>query len=80
MRLNKNAEALLKSALASETLPAKLILECWNAERPHFGGAAGHRYDGNSRTCAYCFRPKTWKPVNAGYHSSCLAYGYEDEP
>jgi len=47
----------------------KLLLECWNAETPHFLGNGPHRYDGKSKKCAYCNRPMNWKPVNPGFAS-----------
>ncbi len=56
---------------------AKLLLECWNAETPHFGGCGPHRYDGTDKFCAYCNRPKNWKPQNAGYLAGQVVYGDE---
>ena len=44
----------------------KLMLECWNAETPHFGGVGSHRYEGKSQACVYCNRPRNWAPINAG--------------
>ena len=45
----------------------KLLVECWNDDRPHFGGGMPHRYDGKAKRCSYCDRPINWKPINAGY-------------
>lgn len=53
----------------------KLLIECWNADAPHFGGTGPYRYDGRARLCAYCDRPKGWKPVNPGITASDLLYG-----
>lgn len=45
---------------------AKLLLECWNDENPHFGRSMPHRYDGVKKFCSYCGRPKDWVKVNPG--------------
>lgn len=70
----KRAKKILRAG-KNEFLFFKLLLECWNAETPHFGGDGPHRYDDNSKLCGYCDRPKNWKPGNAGYYASELAYG-----
>jgi len=44
------------------------IIKIWNHDHPHFGGDAGHRYDGRSQYCAYCNRPKNWKPRNVFFN------------
>jgi hypothetical protein len=56
----------------------KLLLECWNANTPHFGGDGPHRYDGKDRKCAYCSRPKDWVNVNPGVAASEILYGSEE--
>lgn len=65
----------LLEALHCDDLLIKLILELWNSERPHFGGDSSHRYNGTDKTCAYCFRPKDWKSINASYYANELQYG-----
>lgn len=73
----------IKAAPASEefqSLMIKSLLEMWNARTPHFGGSGPHRYDGISKECSYCLRPKNWKPVNAGFWSSEILYGTACEP
>ena len=59
-------------------LSIKLLIECWNEETPHFAGGGPHRYDGRSAHCAYCNRPKNWKPKNAGYIAMMLTEDIED--
>jgi len=70
----RNVSLVKKTIKDNDTLMAKLLLECWNAERPHFGGVGPHRYDGKDKNCCYCNRPKNWKPVNAGMEA-CLVHG-----
>ena len=54
-----------------ENFRAKIILEHWNAERPHFGGGGPHRYNtAKDKECCYCGRPRDWKCVNAGFVAS----------
>lgn len=74
----KTLRPKLKRMLKSEDYQVcllKLLLECWNAETPHFGGCGPHRYDGQSKTCSYCGRPKSWKPVNPGYVAGEVLHG-----
>lgn len=69
-RYERIAGKALKVIQAHPALAVKLLLECWNAEAPHFGGGDGgmpHRYDGNLKRCAYCLRPKRWKQANPGF-------------
>jgi hypothetical protein len=56
---------VLNTIKDNQPLMIKMLLELWNAERPHFGGVAPHRYDGRSNRCWYCSRPKKWAKVNA---------------
>lgn len=70
----KAATAALKAITAHKNIGVKLLLECWNADTPHFGGGMPHRYDGSDKECAYCLRPKTWKKINPG-----LAVGFIDD-
>lgn len=37
------------------------ILEMWNTKDHH--GGLPHRYDKSDKECAYCLRPKDWKPI-----------------
>ncbi len=57
----------------------KLMLECWNAKTPHFGGGGPHRYDGKSKKCGYCNRPINWKPVNPSFAASEIREFLDDE-
>jgi hypothetical protein len=59
----------------NDFLLMKLLLECWNAETPHFGGCGPHRYDNNSKYCGYCNRPKDWAKVNASYSANEILEG-----
>ena len=73
----RNKTQLMRTATDEECrwIVLKLVLECWNANLPHFGGCMPHRYDGADRFCAYCNRPKDWTPVNPGVTASDLLYG-----
>jgi hypothetical protein len=73
----KDKKLIIKTVEDCDHLLIKLLIECWNAESPHFGGAMPHRYDGIEKTCSYCTRPKDWKPVNAGYYAGQILYGEE---
>lgn len=64
---------LLRTASLNDAVVFKLVLECWNAEHPHFGGNGPHRYDEGARECGYCFRPVDWVPMNAGVVANDLA-------
>jgi hypothetical protein len=69
----KKHRTLLKNTAAEcPVLMFKLLIECWNAKTPHFGGDMPHRYDGTSKECAYCNRPKDWAPYNSGFLASQL--------
>ena len=61
----KNKVSKLYNQL-DETIKLKTILDLWNNPTPHFGGSGPHRYEGASKTCCYCNRPKDWKPCNTG--------------
>lgn len=71
--LKRDANNLRKTKNEVHALMYKLLLECWNAETPHFGGAGPHRYDGAEKKCAYCNRPIDWEPKHASYFASELA-------
>ena len=75
--ISKVAKLIKKTIGDSEHLLLKLVIECWNAKTPHFGGSGPHRYDGNDKNCAYCNRPKDWTPINAGYYATYIAEGEE---
>lgn len=73
MKIAKRHNDALRGAFETlDQLKLKLIIECWNAETPHFGGAGPHRYDGREKRCAYCARPKDWKALNSGWWASEL--------
>lgn len=69
--INAKTKKTLKSTLRqNKFLLAKLLIECWNAETPHFGGSGPHRYDGNDKQCCYCNRPKDYKPLHSSFVAS----------
>jgi len=64
--MDKGAKQLAKvfSDKNYESRVLKLLIDCWNEPKPHFGGDGPHRYDSKSKICCYCGRPKGWKPIS----------------
>lgn len=52
----------------------KKLIQEWNHPTPHFYGDGPHRYDGKSKECLYCGRPKNWTEHSPNYASEVL-YG-----
>jgi hypothetical protein len=69
---NKRVSTLKLLKELPDSILYKAILELWNAETPHFGGSGPHRYEGKSKNCVYCNRPKNWKNCNVGLLASEL--------
>jgi len=67
MKLTKGDKKTIGILFQNKPWLLALIIKQWNAETPHFGGDMPHRYDGKSRRCSYCERPKNWKPRNVFY-------------
>ena len=55
---------IFQKALTLPALRNHAMLDMWNHNSPHFGGNGPHRYDGKSKQCSYCLRPKNWKKQN----------------
>ena len=72
LRVPAKHKTLLKKTIKNSTLVFKLLIDCWNAERPHFNNSGPHRYDGSDKECAYCCRPKDWKKSNSLFLAELL--------
>lgn len=66
--MNKKETQLLEQVATQPDWVRGQIIKIWNAEQPHFGSEMGHRYDGKSKVCSYCNRPKNWKPRNVFFN------------
>lgn len=52
-----------KAAVRALKVPAFEVFKIWNADKPHFGGTAPHRFEfqDGKHECVYCLRPRDWR-------------------
>ncbi len=66
--MSKTEVKLLNEVINQPNLMRSRLIKEWNSDMPHFGGSMPHRYNDKDKYCAYCNRPKNWKPRNVFFN------------